>query len=353
MNRQCRWYGMPLHWPGILLLVCGCNISCGKDDAGAAGQQPPAQAQTPDGKEASPQPSGGNTDDPAGEETGENGHEKVREADEESAEETGPPAQLVVAKPPYKPGEEMWYTLKWSGIAGGRVILRVQEPEEPVPGKNVFRITSTAESSAFVSAFFRVRDYTTSVVDAEGGFTYSFNFRKNEGDRHQLECTVCDYDAGTAHFVRYGIKGKDKKDLIIEKDIPLHGPVVDPVTAFFYYRQVPDFHMGKRIRVPVLGSRNLYNVEMKVARKALIKVRGKGVVKALKLEPMSTGVKGPMLARGDAEMWLEEKTRVPLRISVDLPFGSMTMYLVRIKNVEGFRGLNDQEIRAARKEGFH
>lgn len=253
------------------------------------------------------------------------------------------------APPPCQPGEELHYTLKWSGFAAGRVVISVSEHKELQGGRKVLKVSTTSESNAFVSAFFKVRDYTWSLVDAAGGYSHQFYFEKNEGKRHEIEETVCNYTAGRAVFTR---RKQGQQEPPTPHEAPLNGPVADPVSAMFYYRLLPSLKLGDVITMPVIGGKKCYDISMKVGGKALIRLRGVGVVKALRLEPVLAGQEGPVLAKGDSAMYIEETTRIPLRITVDLKFGSITSYLAETRKVPGLKGLTKAEIRQAAQEGY-
>ncbi|HHN46226.1 MAG TPA: DUF3108 domain-containing protein, partial [Planctomycetes bacterium] len=106
------------------------------------------------------------------------------------------------------------------------------------------------------------------------------------------------------------------------------------------------------IKVPINTGRRNYIIPMKVDAAELVKIRNIGTVKALRIAPAETLADAPAFGKGASHMWVELTTRIPLRVAVDLPFGSVTMFLVDAANVGNLRALTRDEIRAAKKEGF-
>jgi len=248
--------------------------------------------------------------------------------------------------PPYHPGEELTFSFKWSGISAGRASLKVLEVPEPLKGRKVLKLDSVIESNAFVSAFYRVRDHSYSLVDAETGFSRYYYLDKKEKRSEYLDTIEYDYDKGTALYNRHE-KGTDNP-----KQFPIYGPVSDVVSVVHYYRQIPKLAVGDVVEVPLSTESEVFYFKMKVDDKDLIKVYGVGTVRALRVSPAEDVENGPAMCNTGSCMWIEEVTHIPLRVTIDLAFGSITMYLSDVDNVPEFKALDSKQIRAAKKDGY-
>jgi len=256
------------------------------------------------------------------------------------------PAVFKILPLPYEPGEDLTFSFKWSGIAAGRASYKVLDVIRPYKGHKVIKLDSLIESNAFVNMFYSVHDHSYSLVDIEKGFSRFYYLDKKE-DRHQyLDTVEYDYEQGVAHYNRHE-KGKDNP-----KDFPLYGPVTDVMSVIYYYRQIPKLSVGDTIDLPLSTEKEIFLVKMIVDGKDLIKVRSLGTVRALKVSPAEDVKNGPAMSNMGSSMWIEEVTHIPLRVTIDLSFGSITMYLVEANNVVGLKGLSSKEIKAAKKDGY-
>lgn len=318
----------------LLLLEWGCT---------RAEEGPEAEEETSPGVEVGEEGTAANEGKAEGEEEGED----AEEGEEEK------PLVFQAAPPPYKPGEELTFSLRWSGWNAGRAVIKVEKTNRlAAGGRKTVKVVCSMESNAFVSAFFSINDKSWSLIDAEGGYCHVFDFDKQEGRSHVIEHTECDYENNTAQFTLTKV-GKEGNEVGEPVTLELPCYVADPVTAFLYFRLLPSVKVGDEIGMPVLGGRKWYAIRMKATKKAFIKLRGGGVAKAVCFESTGKGrAGGSPFTSGGSSMWIDVKTRLPLRITSALKVGSMTMYLVKAKNVEGFKPLTNQEIREAQKEGY-
>lgn len=339
----------------VLTAVSGC-----RSHADEAVVSPPAEAEQPedaagpadkgpeDNGESAGKDDGGKAEDTDGAaEKAAVDAEKNKEEAEKAAAEAKRYAEAFKCKaPPYQPGEEFIYTLKWSGIAAGKASIKVVAVEEPYEGHKVIKLDSLTESNAFVSAFYDVHDVSYSLVDLEGGFSRFYQIDKKEGRHVYVDSVAFDYEKGIAHFKRH------ENDTDNPTDIKALGYLTDPVSVVFYYRLLSPLKLDDEIDVPINTGRDNYILKMRVDRKDLIKVRRLGTVKALRIVPAEKIEDAPALGKGESHMWIEETTGIPLRVAVDLSFGSVTMFLVEAKNAGALKALTRSEIRAARKAGY-
>jgi len=256
------------------------------------------------------------------------------------------PSVFKALPPSYKPGEELTYSFKHKGITAGRAVLRVLDVPEPFNGHQVVKLDGVVETNTFASLFYRLNNHSYSLIDAEKGFSRFYSIDLKEKRMQYLDTVEYNYDKGTGRYNRKE-DGRDKST-----DFPLYGPVTDVASTVYYYRQFSRLLVGDVIEVPLSTAKDVYLLRMKVDDKGLVKVRGLGTVKALKTVPFEGIQNGPAITKTGSSLWIEETTHVPLRITLELSSGSMTMYLTGAKNVMGLNALDSKQLRAAKKEGY-
>jgi hypothetical protein len=251
-----------------------------------------------------------------------------------------------MSPPPYKPGEELTYSFKHKGITAGRAVLKVLDMPEPFNGHNVVKLDAVVETNTFASLFYRLSNHSYSLVDADMGFSRLYCIDLKEKRMQYQDTVEYDYDKGVGRYNR----NEDGKDLGM--DFPLYGPVTDVASVVYYYRHFPQLAVGDVVEVPLSTAKDVYLLRMKIGDKGLIKVRGLGTVKALKTVPFEGIANGPAITKAGSSLWIEEATHIPLRVTLELPSGLMTMYLVSVTNVIGLKALDAKQVKTAKKEGY-
>jgi hypothetical protein len=248
--------------------------------------------------------------------------------------------------PSYKPGEELTYSFKYKGITAGRAVLKVLDVPEPFNGHQVLKLDGVVETNSFASLLYRLSNHSYSLIDAEKGFSRFYSIDLKEKKVQYLDTVEYNYDKGIGRYNRKE-DGQDKS-----MDFPLFGPVTDVASTVYYYRQFSKLVVGDVIDIPLSTAKDVYLLRMKVGDKGLVKVRGLGTVKALKTVPFEGIQNGPAITKTGSNLWIEEATHVPLRITLELSSGTMTMFLVGVKNVVGLKALDSKQLKIAKKEGY-
>ncbi len=246
------------------------------------------------------------------------------------------PAEGKDRFPPFQPleiklteGERLTYEIKWGAVDAGEAVLSVKRKVQPLPGKpEVWNVQCETRSNSFVSMFYEVRDDIKTLIDAKEGFSRSFDIKKNEGSYHGSEQIEFDYDRNLANYTR--ISKGTLSDKIRRKDIPIPGKVSDPLSCLYYIRGL-DLKPGSESQLTVNTDRKNWVLTLKVLGSEKLDLKGLGRFNALVVEPEAQ-FQGLFVRKGKMTVWLDEKTRIPLKMKVDIPIGSATATLVKAED---------------------
>jgi hypothetical protein len=257
-----------------------------------------------------------------------------------AAENAGPAAPPAAAAkddyPAFQPlaldlpaGERLTFDVKWGSICAGQAVMSVK-PKAPLTpgGPEVWTISCRTRSSAFVSTFYEVRDDITTLLDAKEGFARFFDMDKNEGPTHRHERIEFDYDQKQANYRKTNTRKPG--DGTKTDTVPLPGKVQDPLSCLYYARGL-DLRVGGEYQLTVNTSKKNWVLKLKVLRREKLDVEGVGRVRALVIEPEAQ-FEGIFVSKGKMTVWLDERTKVPLKLEAKLPIGAASAVLVKAEN---------------------
>jgi len=222
----------------------------------------------------------------------------------------------------YPVGETLVYRVKYSGLSAGTATMIVRGREE-VSGARAARLEMRTVSSWLASRFVRVDDLATSLVDLSTGGSLRYRFERNEGGRSELEEVVFDRAAGKVRVRRVRPSGEEE---MREAELAGAAPVQDALSLFYWLRLAP-FAAGETIQATVYEKNRAYPLRLVAEDVERVRVRGLGVFRAIRVRP-EAAMSGLFAKEGAAVFWLEESTRVLLRMVIDVRGGSVGMYLV-------------------------
>jgi hypothetical protein len=226
---------------------------------------------------------------------------------------------------PFKPGEEMHYTLRWGAIPAGEATLEVRDMKK-VQGVDAYHFVMTARSNSFVDIFFKVRDRIDSYADAD--LNHSLFFKKNqlEGKTRRYIQINFDWEKNESSY-----KNFDSEPKIISQ-IP---GSFDPLSVFYFSRTL-DLQEGKEFEQPVTdGKRNMMGV-LRVTGKERISVPA-GTFDTLLLEPDLKKVEGVFSKKLKAKikLWVtDDRNRMLVKMKSKVKIGSFVAELDSYKGVE-------------------
>jgi len=218
-------------------------------------------------------------------------------------------------------GEKLVYDIRWSGVPAGLSTLTVKWKRE-LDGAEVYHIECDIRSNAFVSLFYPVENRAVTCLDVAGGFSRLFDMSRSEGRVKQDEHIEFDYEGGLALYEQ---RSPGPFRPRTRKSVRIDGPVQDPLSCLYYLRGV-ELVPGASLRMPVHTSRRAWALTVDVLRREELSIPRFGTLSTLKVEP-SMQFPGIFVRRGKMIVWLEEETRIPVQMNVDIPIGSVSATL--------------------------
>ncbi len=224
------------------------------------------------------------------------------------------PAPLFAQRVP----EKLAYSLSWLGIPVGTATQEIVEEGA------TRRITSTARSNEWLSAFFPVEDVIVSTLVPGGapfpGSTRHYRMQIREG-RHRRDREIFfepDRRMASYHDLRNGER----------LDIPVAPATYDIYGSFYYVRYLP-LEVGKPVSVNVLDGKELRVIEVRVLRRERLKTV-LGEVNTIVIRPMVKS-EGVFEGKGSVTIWLtDDARRIPVRAQTRVRVGSVVATLTSV-----------------------
>jgi hypothetical protein len=226
---------------------------------------------------------------------------------------------------PFRPGEAMYYTLRWGAIPAGEATLEVHDMKE-VQGIEAYHFVMTARSNSFVDMFFKVRDRIDSYADADMSHTLFFKKNQLEGKTRRYIRVNFDWKKNESSYVNF-----DSEPRIINQ---LPGSF-DPLSVFYFSRTL-DLQAGKEFEHPVSdGKRSMMGI-LRVTGKERVSVAA-GTFDTLLLEPDLKKVEGVFSKKLKAKikLWVtDDDKRMLVKMKSKAKIGSFVAELDSYKGVE-------------------
>ena len=222
-------------------------------------------------------------------------------------------------------GETLVYSVKYGRLSAGQATLSVEEKVER-EGAEAYRTSMTVRSSRFVSLFKCIDDRASSFVAKQLPRTLGYEAVKSEGRRLTREKIGLDYEARKARTVKDRTYKGERTVRERELDLPAAGAVQDAVTWFYAIRSI-EIEDG-RLEFVVVSTSHVRHVKLKRAGTERLKIRRHGRLNAIKLTAPDGG-EALLGKEGELSIWLEERTRIPLKISVRSGRTTVGLYLAR------------------------
>jgi len=214
-------------------------------------------------------------------------------------------------------GERLVYDISWGGIKVGEGVLQ-SEAGEPLNGREVFRIRSTATSNNFLSYIFPVKDRIESVIDANGLYPYKITVDQKHGFRQRYKEIQFDQDGHTAVLLS---KGKESR-----YEVPPQ--VQDILSCLYYFRTFPQLENGTSVFIDVHESKKNYKLEIKILGRETLKT-ALGTIPTVKVKAVVM-FEGILWDKGDLYLWLTDDARhIPVRMNGKVAIGSVTATLTQ------------------------
>ncbi len=213
-------------------------------------------------------------------------------------------------------GERLTMEMSWLGITGGTLVLEAGQ----APGEPNCRLAMRATSSSFVSRIIEVDDRFETRLDPQKVTTVLSSKQTREGKHSLDERVEFDVAAGTA---RRWKNGREREPLVT----PV--PTMDTLGAIYFIRTLP-LAVGRSFSFSVQSGNRVYPMQVRVLERKNVKT-AVGRVDVFVVEP-SFADGGLFGGKGRSVIWLTaEAPNTVVRISSELPFGSLTASLTKVE----------------------
>ncbi len=219
----------------------------------------------------------------------------------------------VVAAPSIP--EKLTYSIYWSGIKAGNAYWDIGNTADGVA------ITSRAESTEFISLFYKVDNFIQSRLYPDG-YPKNYRIRIREG-RHKRDKEVNFLNSeNSPHKVVYQNK-LDNETAAFDSE----KKVFDPLSGFYEIRKKP-LQVGRSEHIDIFDSKKFYSVEVQVLRKEHVSVPA-GEFDTILVKPILQS-EGIFLRKGDIYIWLtDDERKIPVMIKSKVKVGNFTVELVK------------------------
>jgi len=230
----------------------------------------------------------------------------------------GPGGEIAI--PPFGVGERLTFEIKYGFVSAGAAVIGIPEIARE-RGRDCYHIVSVAESNAFFSVFFPVRDVVESFLDARELVTIKFEKRLSEGDFRAHDLVIFDHDR---HVAIYPGSGEERDRLV-----PLALDAQDILSSLYYVRMV-DLEVGTSVYIENHADKKNYPLEIKVLGRERVDVPA-GTFDCLVVEPVMR-VAGLFRHKGSLKVWLtDDDRRVPVLMKSKVLIGSVSAVLTTLE----------------------
>jgi hypothetical protein len=319
----------------LALLACLCTPGSAQDAPKEPPDKPPAEKPDQEKKEEKkPEDESGKAQEEG----------KKKEADEqakdkaEKEKDTGedkdkaPKFTKEQIERAYPVGEKLTYNVSWKGIHAGTAVLEVCGKVR-YKGRECFRLRSYTRSARGVSLVYKVDDRLQTYVDAETLEPLRSDKRLREGSHKRDEYVIYSPSDRTAKYYK-----KKKGKFVLRrhhKNVPVG---IQGALSSIYFLRSMKLEYGKSYELKVLGGRRVSTGKFQITKRKVLDIKGVGKFIGLRITPKYVEIPGEgklkpgeglFVASGDSEVWVDEKTGMPLTMYVDIPLGSIRVQLTK------------------------
>ena len=229
----------------------------------------------------------------------------------------GPGQQVVLpASPrPFRAGESLRFSVQYGFIHAGSAWLAVPEVRQ-WRGHEVYELVARAESNAFFSRFYKVRERIESSWDLHGHYSRRYFEDRREGKFRQRTDVVFDADRHEAVYSTGEV-------------FPVPPRVQDALSAF-YYTRTQSLPIGGSIVFHYHASHKSQPLQVKVLGRERIQTPA-GTFDCVAVEPILKAG-GIFRSSGRLVVWLtDDERRMPVLLKSKVMIGSVSVVLQEAK----------------------
>jgi hypothetical protein len=235
---------------------------------------------------------------------------------------------------PFKVGEKLEFGIYYQFIRVGTAVMEVMDTVE-VNGQPAIHIQTRARSSSFFDSFYRVRDEVNTYVHPQYFHSLRFTKRLREGS-YFFDLNV-DYNYSDSLTTGEKIRYHEDDEKRIRKRENFEFKMTDPlydILASFYFTRLHELETGQPISVNSNDNDKVYPLKVFVQREEKIDTDA-GEFRTLQIVPK---IRGESIFKQKGTMWIwltDDKYKIPVKLKTELPFGSITVELEKIKGIKG------------------
>lgn len=218
--------------------------------------------------------------------------------------------------------EQLLYNVSWGGIQVGQASLNVKEIVE-FSSRPAYHITSQASSNKFWDAFYKVRDFNESWLDANTLSSLGYSKKLREGGYFRDEWVL--YDTPSQRFLAKSIS-RDGSFSYQGGTVPV---VVQDVLSSLYYIRAQKLTPGAEIILDVNTKKN-WPLVVRIIKKEEISTPA-GKFSTILVEP-AIRQEGIFIQKGKhLQVWLsDDAKKVPVLLKVEVFFGHISARLLKM-----------------------
>ena len=224
--------------------------------------------------------------------------------------------EVLPASPePFRRGESLKFSVQYGFINAGSANL--EEPNiTDYEGHPVYTLVARAESNAFFSRFYKVRNRIESLWDTSGRFSRRYTENRSEGGHKEKNEILFDHDRGEAIY-----KNGDA--------FPIPPGVQDALSSF-YFTRTQALPLGGSVYFDYHASHRSQPLEVRVLGRERVKTPA-GTFDCVAIEPLLKAG-GVFSNKGHLVIWLtDDERRMPVLMRSKVSIGSVSVVLQEAK----------------------
>jgi hypothetical protein len=233
-------------------------------------------------------------------------------------------------------GEKLVFDVTWMGIKAGQATLEARGVVQ-LNGHQAYHLVTTAQSTPFISKFYRVDDRSDSYLAWGPLRSLQFDKQLREGNYRHNSQTSFDHEAKVATFryLDFGpvpktvtrLEEAEKYTQYVHQEFPLSAGALDELSVLYFVRTLR-LAEGRTVTAKVFASKKNWDLEVKVlGREILDTVLGPR--QTFLVEPLLK-FEGIFQQKGRVLVWLtQDAERIPVLMKSEIKIGSFVSTLTR------------------------
>lgn len=216
---------------------------------------------------------------------------------------------------PFRPGESLRFSVQYGFIHAGSAWLEVPQVAE-WKGRPAYTLVARAESNAFFSRFYKVRNRIESTWDRQDLFSWRYFEDRREGGYRAHSEILFDHDRHEAHYSN-------------GQTYPIPPNVQDALSSF-YFTRFQALPIGGSVVFDYHASRKSQPLEVRVLGRERVETPA-GKFDCVVIEPLLKAG-GIFKNKGRLVIWLtDDARRMPVMMRSKVAIGSISVILQSVR----------------------